>query len=265
MTTLRASSLALLLVASSFVTGGCNGGKSGKPSGDPESRTGAVESALSKPTGNVDAQSAKSSIVSARGYVDIETFNDVLTYVAQGQANAGALAKCSKTTGGTMTGQAGSAVDAQGSVDIGCATNNEGSGELDFDVKVKSSQTGSDVLADITFKKVCKGNVCIDGSLATKVSAGAGGASVILSLEADVTNDGKTEHVSIGTKVQAGTEGTSVEVVSFDDNGDSVVVSTATSASQGSTKITGANGTFECSYDSFGDTGKCSGDASFNW
>lgn len=266
MTTLRTASIALVLSASSFLALGCNGSKSGGPSGDPSSRTGSVESALSKPTGNVDSGSAKNAIVSSRGEIDLQAFNDVLGAVAQNQASANvSLQKCVKASGDTMTGQQGSNVQAQGTIDVACATSGQGSGEIDFDTKVQTSGSGSDVLADITFKKVCKGDVCVDGSLATKVSAGAQGASIVMSLQGDITNGGQTQHVDIGTKVTAGEMGANVEVVSFDDNGDSVKVSTATSAATGSVKVTGANGEFDCSFDSFGGTGKCSGNASFNW
>jgi hypothetical protein len=258
MSILRSSLLVSFVVSASLLTG-C--GKSGKPSGDPESRTGTVESALESPSGTVDSGTAKFSLVHSQGQSEMAVFGALLDSISIGKS--GDLGKCASGTGSVAAG----ATSASGSVDVACALPGEGSGRLDFSTEVKSDSSGSSVYAELDFHKVCKGSVCVDGSIASKVEASGAGSSVVTSVSADITRDGKTMHVDLGAKVNAGVNGSNASVVLFDDNGDSYVVSSAVGGANaaGSTKITGANGTFSCDFNAGGDKGKCSGDASFSW
>lgn len=245
---LRASSLALFVLTSSLLTtAACSSSETPPgttPTGDAKERTVAVESALSKPTGTVDAPSAKSTLVHSRSITDFQAFSDLVAMLP----GVGSSDSCAPNGG------------VEGDLDVSCATDG-GSGTIHY----KLDTSADTQYIDATFSKACTPEgVCVTGSLALAVKSSASGAAVIGHLDVDVTTDGATVHAEWGYDLESGAQGQSAKLVLFEDRG-SFVIDASVAGDSGSVSITGANGKFSCSFDGGGEQGTCSGSSEFTW
>lgn len=226
---------------------------------DPDERIGAVESALTDPTGTVDESTAPTIAGGFEAQLDLGSIMGFLQDVPGlgdlGSIGIGGLGSTGCSTGGSSTGD----------IDLSCSSDGAAEGKATYDVAVSAGASGASTIVTVTLDGVCEGSTCIDGSLAVKASASASGASVIIDADFDLTEGGATRHRHVGVSTSAGALGSVIDVVIFDDGGDSYVVHTAAGASGTSIEIQGDNGIFSCSYSAEGASGSCSGSASFTW
>lgn len=254
MNALRTLGLASLFVGS-FALVACDGSGGGSlESKTPEERVDAVNSGLSKPSGEVNGPHAKlvlEASQSASGFQSISSFLDGIPGLSQTQVNA----ECA--TGSSSDGK----------VDLSCSSNGKASGEVSFKVSASAGGDATNALVEVTFDNVCQDDRCLDGSMVVSAETSATGTKTISQGSLDMTEGGETTHGEWGLAVTTGLSGVSVDVVVFDDAGDSYVLSTSVSAADASGKVTikGANGEFSCSYDGGGVSGSCAGSTEFSW
>lgn len=240
------------IAAGSFSLVACSGG--GIASKSPEERVDAVKSAISKPSGQVDAVHAKLALEASLSQSQFQTAGAFLQGIP-GLTSGSVDAKC----------VSGSSTD--GKIDVGCSSGGKASGSVEVKVNVSAGASGSSELVEEKFDNVCENGTCLNGSLVVSVEASAQGSATIMQGSIDLDQNGKKSHGDWGTSVSTGAGGAKVDLVVFDDAGDSYVVSASVSAENATGKVTikGANGEFSCQYDGGGETGSCSGAATFNW
>jgi hypothetical protein len=152
---------------------------------------------------------------------------------------------------------------AGGSVDLSCSSGGKATGKVTFEVQAAASAGGGSVYVSMTLENACDGTTCLDGTLVTSTEASAGGASVILDADFDATAAGATKHAHLGVSTSSGAAGSKVDVVVFDDGGDSYVLHVSEAGGTASVDIEGANGSFSCT--ASGAKGSCTGSGSFSW
>lgn len=246
MNVLRTLGLASIFVGS-FSLVACSGG--GIESKSPEERVDAVESAIKSPTGTVNAESITTVLESSQS---IETYGSMqfLNEIFGSKFDAKCLS--------------GSATD--GKVDASCATGGKATGEVSFQATVVASGASQSVTFSMTLANVCQDGTCLDGSLASVVNVSEGSTKTTVQGSFDMTKGGVTKHGDWGTTVSTGQGTGSVQIVTFDDAGNSYVLGASVAADgTGSVTIKGANGEFSCSYDGGGAKGSCTGAGEFEW
>lgn len=217
----------------------------------PEERIGAVQSALSKPTGKLDATSAKLAISRSQASTDLQGFVGFVSGVPG--------------MGGVATGGCVSGGSSDGSVDLKCSSQGAASGSATYSVKTAAGPSGDTAFVSVTFTKACQGTTCIDGTIVVSTQASAAGASVIMDADVEWTRSGATEHTHVGLSVSTGASGSKLDLVVFDDAGGSYILDASVSASGSQWSLQGANGSFSCQSDSGGTKGSCMGSSSFSW
>lgn len=235
------------VLASTLALAACDGGGSSS-TGTPAERIDAVKSALSKPSGKLDATSAPGVIAGLQAQLDLSGISALL----QGLGTTASIpASCGTidATGGT--------------VDLSCTSDGKATGKVTLEVQAGASGSGASAYVSMTLENACEGGTCIDGTLVTSTEASASGAKVILDADFDATTAGATKHAHLGVSTSTGAAGSTVDVVVFDDAGDSFVVHTAVDAGGASVDIEGANGSFSCSHS--GAKGSCTGAGTFSW
>ena len=217
----------------------------------PEERVGAVEQGVEEPSGEVDSESAPDVLVRSQAEAKFDAWIEFFGGVPG--LSDGAL---------SATWSIGGSTD--GSLDLGCSSDGELSGEMVYEV----SASATTQLVKVMMKEACDADTCLDGSLVVSVdTAKTGEVSTIIQGSVDVTADGETTHSEWGISATVGLTGTTETRVVFDGSGDSYVVSASVQGESSSGKVTiqGANGEFSCEYTDGGAAGSCSGSGSFEW
>jgi hypothetical protein len=246
MTYLRAlGSFALACSVSSLVA--CGGD-------DPESRIDSVKSALSAPSGNVDAKSAKSVFTSFTTQTNMSgAFGPFAAAPGTGGSpdpslDPDAQAACMSGDSSNFT------------LDMECASGGTMSGTISLQTDASAGgEKPSHITA--TYSNVCAKDVCFDGTMITEFSVRSDGFTLVADAEMDVTQGGTTEHAHWGLETVASSSESQIKFVIFDDSGESYVLE---SSSSGFT-IEGANGSFACTVGGSADAGSCTGASSFSW
>lgn len=235
------------IVAGSFSLVACSGG--GIESKSPEERVDAVQSAIKSPSGTVDATSVGLVL---EGSQSIELYGSMqfINEIFGSQIDA----KCLSGSG------------TDGSADVSCMTGGKATGQISFKGTVATSAASTDVTFEMTLSNVCQDGKCLDGSLAAAISVSEGSTKTTVQGSFDMTNGGVTKHGDWGTMVSTGQGTASAQIVTFDDAGNSYVLSASASVDgTGEVTIKGANGEFSCSYDGGGEKGSCTGAGTFKW
>ncbi|HEY4122593.1 MAG TPA: hypothetical protein VGM56_32235 [Byssovorax sp.] len=149
----------------------------------------------------------------------------------------------------------------EGSFDMSCI-DPAFSGTMEFKIEID----GRDIYSIIALEGVCQNatSECLDGWMVTGVTE----APQSVEAFAYITMSGPlTTEVQFGFDETSGPQGEDVRVVAYDDDGDSYVLDSDVTAGDGSVHITGANGTWSCSYAGGGASGSCTStdSASFDW
>lgn len=265
------------LVSSAFAVAACNQPAAGSTSGDASARTGDVQSAVSKPTGTVDASSAATVISQSQASADLQGFDGYLAALPGLSALSAVIDLSGSTSGGVSGGLPGGILGAAcvgggstaGSIDLSCASSGAASGTISFETDAAAGQGDASTYLTITYAGACQKGICVDGTVAVKSAgssgSGSGSGSVVLDADLDVTGNGAPGHAHFGLQGSGGAQASLPDLAVFDAAGDSFVLDAAASQGSGSLTITGANGSFTCQYSSGGKTGSCSGSGSFSW
>lgn len=233
--------LACLFVASvAAFAAGCGEEETAAPE-EPEDKVGAVKQALEEPSGTVD----ESSVADVHARYD-RILRAELALDAVALAFDGAGASCSP--GASSVGD---------SVDVSCATGGSVSGTIEVKASTEAGGAGAQASVELVLHDVCDSAACVSGTVTIETSASTAGVSTTIAYSADVTIDGRTEHVFFGSETSVTSDAVLSRVAIWGESGESFVVESSVDGSGSSFSITGENGSFECTADQGG--GHCSG------
>lgn len=235
MTMLRhtASLLTATLVLGSFCAGCAteedddSKGSEGTTASKASALTTPVEQAAASPSGTVDSGTLP-GLVDAYDDFELATLGGELPGGLDIDFEA-AIASCA------------SGDDANGTVDMTCASDGEYTGSVSYEIGVE----GSTSYVYFTMAGLCSDELCIDGEGAVKVAASSDGASSVVAGNLTITRDGSVDELRYGVSVVTGGLGVTTDVVLW-HNGQSYVVSTSFGADGASYVVSGANGEWSC-------------------
>ncbi|MCC6525957.1 MAG: hypothetical protein IT373_25145 [Polyangiaceae bacterium] len=249
------------LVTSGVVVAlGLGMGCSKSPADRARELTDPVREAMAEPTGEVNAASVPAVLGAMHTEGSARTaFSFVPGFQAppsQPQGGAGGLS-CIDTDG--------SGDDATITLDMGCLSQGQVSGQIVYQVEIDDGH----VYTYYEYSGVCVASdgLCLEGAGATDIG-GHIPFSYDITLAGDLTvasSDGQSWELDYGYQMSIGTSGTSVRFVVFVGDASYVVDASLSASGTGTLTITGANGSFTCSYAGDGATGSCSGSGSFEW
>lgn len=241
-TSVRAFATVSLFVCAASLAA-CSSG--GEPS-DPHEQLAAVKSALSSPSGKVDATTMKSV---SKLYTSMASSKDVFESI--GIINDADAKAC-------LSGSS-----SEGSYDLACATSGKTTGKLSFTLEGSASPGNAQATYIVKLENACSGGACVTGSLIAEAKVAQGTVDTTMAFSADVTKNGQKTHLYVGEQANVRSGSVTAKVVVFDENGDSYVVETSVSDGSATFSVVGDNGSYQCS---IGDgTGQCSGSVSFSY
>ena len=222
---------------------------------DPKAVLQRTTDALAHPSGVVSKQSTPNVFAKAQQQTSANAAVSLTGLSSSSSVNSPA----SKPQGGNYL----SCLDGdvtQGSFDMGCI-DPAFSGTMEFKVEID----GRSIYSTIALEAVCQNatSECLDGWMVVGVTE----APESIESFADIAMSGPiATQVQFGFEQSSGPQGEDVRVVAYDDNGDSYVLDADVTDGDGDVTITGANGTWSCSYTSGGVAGSCNGpNGSFDW
>jgi hypothetical protein len=230
------------LLATVAALAGCSSG--GEPS-DPHDKLSEVKSALSAPSGKVDALSMKSV---SKLYSTMTTAKPVFDALS---SLSGAQTK------GCLQG-AGSS----GSYDLACASGGSMTGKVSYSVEGSASQNQAQGTYIVNFDNACTEGTCATGSVIVEASVTQSTVDTTVAFSADLTKDGQKTHLYFGEQANVSSGSVTAKVVVF-DNDLSYVISSSVTPGNVQYSVQGSNGSFQCSIGE--GTGQCSGAASFSY
>ena len=217
-----------------------------------------VKEAVASPTGQVDAATAPAVL----GAMHTENAaGTAFSFVPGFQAPTG---QPQGFGGIPCMDQDGSGNDAIITLDMSCISNGQVSGQIVYQAEIDDGS----IYTYYEYAGVCVAaeGICLDGAGATEITGNLPFAyDVTLAGQLNVSANGQTWDFDYGYQMSVSASAGHVSYVVF-INGQSYVVDASLSGTgTGSITITGANGSFTCSYSGYGEAGSCSGSAKFDW
>ncbi len=256
MTVLR--SCGSLLVASCFALG-LTGCEDDSPSARAQEMTGPIKEALKNPSGKMDATSAP------------KVFQNLMSGNSAGAAASFAVGIPAPQPSPQDAGPYGSCVDGTGeegepiTMDLDCMTAGQMKGKI-----VSTTEVEDDVTYSILeYQGVCDAaeTSCVDGTAATEMSGSPPSSfDLIMAGDFSVTAAGTTQDFEYG--VQMGWNGSAYTyswVVFVDGQSFVVTLSLDTTTGAGGYTVTGANGSWDCTFTEGGAHGMCTGSEPLTW
>ena len=222
----------------------CSGG-GGTSSGGDDARIGAVHDALTQPTASVSVASARALGVDWQSWQRVRAAFDSILFIGTDTAKA-----C----------LAGS--EDAGAYDLSCLTLGHVRGRLTFHARLPATDAGLQGRVEVKLEDACLDDACVNAEASLEIIPSDCAALATLAVVATVSRGGESESFAFGAQGGIGRGELIARVVYFDAAGRSLIVEGEGGPGEaGPFLVTGANGSFECSF--LGAGRRCDGATSF--